>query len=73
VSQQPVPIDVPRQRRRLVTMVILDGICFVIATGAIVGDFGFHIAWMRWLFLGAVVAGFLAQGWLIAGLAGKKG
>jgi hypothetical protein len=69
---EPAPIDVPRQRRRLIAMVIVDGICFAVALAAIVGDFGFHVVWMRWLFLGAVVAGFVAQGWLIAGLAGKK-
>jgi hypothetical protein len=68
---EPALIDVARQRRRLVTMVVVDGICFLIAFAAIVADFGFHIGWMRWVFLGAVVAGFLAQGWLIAGLAAK--
>ena len=68
----PVLIDVPRERRRLITMVVVDGICFLIAFAAIVGDFGFHIGWMRWVFLGAVVAGFAAQGWLVAGMSGKK-
>jgi hypothetical protein len=32
---------------------------------------GFHIRWMMWVFLGALLAGFAAQGWLIMGL--RKG
>ena len=64
----PPLIDVARQRRRLFIMVAMDLVCLLVAMGALVGDMGFHIHWMMWVFLAAVVAGFAAQGWLIAGL-----
>ena len=64
----PPLIDVAKQRRRLFVMVAIDLVCLLIAMGALVGDMGFHIHWMKWLFLAAVVAGFGAQAWLIAGL-----
>ena len=66
------PIDIARQRRRLMTMLAIDAVCFLVALAAIVGDLSFHIAWLGWVFAGAVLAGFAAQGWLIAGLAGKR-
>ena len=64
----PPLIDVARQRRRLFVMVAIDGVCLLVAMGALVGDMGFHIHWMMWVFLGALLAGFGAQGWLIMGL-----
>ena len=67
-GQTPAPIDVALQRRRLFIMVGIDAVCLLIAMGALVGDMGFHIHWMKWLFLAAVAAGFAAQAWLIAGL-----
>ena len=66
--EAPPLIDVAAQRRRLFIMVAIDGVCLLVAMGALVGDMGFHIHAMKWLFLAAVVAGFGAQGWLIAGL-----
>jgi hypothetical protein len=69
--QGPPLIDVARQRRRLFVMVGIDLVCLLVAMGALVGDMGFHIHWMMWVFLGALLAGFSAQGWLIMGL--RKG
>jgi len=65
------PIDVARQKRRLFVMVAIDVVCLLVAMVALVGDMGFHIHWMMWVFLAAMLAGFGAQGWLIAGL--RKG
>jgi hypothetical protein len=53
-------------------MVAIDGVCLLAAMGALVGDMGFHIRWMMWVFLGALLAGFGAQAWLIAGLKSKR-
>jgi len=53
-------------------MVAVDGACFLVALAAIVGDLSFHIGWLIWVFGVAMLAGFGAQAWLIAGLSGKK-
>ena len=52
-------------------MVAFDAVCFVIALAALVGNVGFHIRWMLWVFLVAMLAGFAAQGWLVMGLTRK--
>jgi hypothetical protein len=69
---EPAPvIDVARHRRRLTWMVAINLACLLIAMAAIIGNVGFHIRWLLWLFLAAMLAGFAAQGWLIAGLSRK--
>ena len=68
----PPLVDVARQRRRLLVMVAVDGVCLLVAMGALVGDMGFHVRWMMWVFLAALLAGFAAQGWLIMGLTPKS-
>jgi hypothetical protein len=65
---EPAPINVARQRRRLMIMLAFDAVCFLVALGAIVGDLSFHIGWLIWLFAAAMIAGFGAQAWLIAGI-----
>jgi len=64
----PAAIDVVRHRKRLMWMIAVDAICFLVALGAIVGNVSFHIGWLLWVFLAAMLAGFGAQGWLIMGL-----
>ena len=64
----PAAIDVARHRRRLMWMVAVDAVCFLVALGAIIGNLSFHIGWLMWVFLAAMIAGFGAQGWLIMGL-----
>jgi len=49
-------------------MVAIDAVCFLVALGAIIGNLSFHIGWLMWVFLAAMIAGFGAQGWLIMGL-----
>ena len=65
---EPEPIDIARQRRRLMIMVGIDAVCVLVALASIVGDLSFHISWLAWLFAIAVIVGFGAQIWLIAGL-----
>ena len=67
----PAVIDVAYQRKRLIWMVAFDGVCFLIALAAIIGNVSFHIHWLLWVFLAAMLAGFGAQGWLIMGLTRK--
>ena len=53
-------------------MIGFDAVCVLIAAGAIVGDLSFHIAWLGWVFGAAMIAGFAAQVWLVAGLMRSK-
>ncbi len=59
------------QKRRLMWMVGVDAVCVLVAAGAIIGDAGFHIGWLIWVFVAALLVGFGAQIWLVAGLARK--
>ena len=68
-----VMIDVPVQRGRLMTMIVVDAICVIVAAAAIVGDLSYHIAWLAWVFGAAVITGFGAQIWLVAGLGRRRG
>ena len=68
----PEPIDVALQRRRFIIMVAIDAVCLLIGLIAVVGALNFHIGWLRWVFGAAVIVGFGAQVWLIAGLAGRR-
>jgi hypothetical protein len=52
-------------------MVGVDAVCVLVAAGAIIGDAGFHIGWLIWVFVAALLVGFGAQIWLVAGLARK--
>jgi hypothetical protein len=71
LSESAVP-DIARQRRRLMVMIAVDAVCVLIAAGAIIGYLSFHIAWMGGLFAAAVVTGFAAQFWLVAGLIRRR-
>jgi hypothetical protein len=70
VTDQP-PLDVAVQRGRLMRMIAIDALCVVVAAGAIVGDVAWHVGWLIWVFAAALVAGFAAQIWLVAGLIQK--
>ena len=67
----PAVIDVAHQRKRLIWMVVFDGVCFLIALAALIGNVSLHIHWLLWVFLAAMLAGFGAQGWLVMGLMRK--
>jgi hypothetical protein len=61
-------MDVHVAKKRLVTMLAINGVCMVVAIAAAVGAFGYGIAALIWLFGLAVVTGFGAQIWFIAAL-----
>lgn len=69
---EPAPIDVVRQRKRLMAMLAFDFLCVVVAIAAVVGYLGFHIAWLGAVFALAMLAGFAAQVWLVAGLRPRR-
>ncbi|HEX4095993.1 MAG TPA: hypothetical protein VHX64_04650 [Caulobacteraceae bacterium] len=69
----PALIDVEVQRGRLVRMVVIDALCVLVAAAALIGDLGFHREGLIWVFASAVVAGFAAQIWLVAGLMRRQG
>jgi hypothetical protein len=66
------PIDVARQRRRLMVMAAINGLCLAVAIAGAVGFISFHIPAMGALFAVALVAGFAAQVWLVLGLKQKR-
>jgi hypothetical protein len=67
-------MDVAVAKKRLVTMLAIDGVCMLIAVAAAVGAFAQGIGWLQWLFGVAIAVGFGAQIWFIAGFArAKKG
>jgi len=60
-------LDLAQAKRRLVVMLALDVVLAVVAIAAAVAGEVYDIAWMTWLFVGAVLAGFAVQFWFIAG------
>ncbi len=61
-------LDLEQSKRRLITMIVVDGVCMLVAVAAGIGAFAYGIEALQWLFAGAVVAGFGAQIWFMAGL-----
>lgn len=66
---EPGGIEVQVQRRRLMLMLGLNAVCLIIAGAALVGAFAFHLAWMGFVFVAALVVGFGAHVWLMLGVA----
>jgi len=52
-------------RRRLVIALAITGASALVALGAGVGALAFDIAWLNWVFGGALLAGFVAQFWFM--------
>jgi hypothetical protein len=59
--------DLAALRRRLILMAAVVGVCAIVALVSVVCELRFHMAWARWTFILALLAGFGAQGWLIVG------
>ena len=59
--------DVALQQKRLITTLAINGVCALAAVAGIMGGLVFHVDWMNWLFVAALVIGFGAQTWLIVG------
>ncbi len=60
--------DTELAKRRLITMLMVDSLCMLIAIGAAVGWFMFGIDWLQWVFGAAILVGFGAQIWFVAAL-----
>ena len=56
------------QRRRLFIAMAITAGALIVALIAIVGSLGFHIGWMIWVFVAAILAGFASHGWLMLGV-----
>src|SRR5205814_1058873 len=52
-------------QRRLIIVLAINGVAALVAIAGIVGGLAFHVGWMNWLFVGALIVGFGAQIWLI--------
>jgi hypothetical protein len=61
--------DLAKARTRLVIMLVACTACLVAAGGFAAGYFVYNIGWMFAAFIVALVAGFAAQIWFIAGFA----
>lgn len=61
-------LDVARQRRRLFIAMTVTTVCVIVALAAVIGSFAFHIGWMMWVFVAAILAGFASHGWLMLGV-----
>ena len=66
-------LDVERHRKRLRLMVAIVGVCVIVALVAAFGSFAYGQAWMTAVFIAALVAGFAAQIWFLAGLRRRGG
>ncbi|HUO21428.1 MAG TPA: hypothetical protein VMU59_02805 [Caulobacteraceae bacterium] len=56
-------------QQRFMTMVVVDAMCVMIAIAALVGDLSLHLTFGLPAFAAALIVGFAAQIWFIAGLA----
>ena len=56
-------------KQRFMIMVGIDALCVMAALAALVGDLRFHAPYALPTFATAIVVGFAAQIWFIAGLA----
>jgi phosphatidylserine synthase len=65
-------MDLVLQRRRLFIAMAITAGALIVALIAIVAALGFHIAWMVWVFVAAIVAGFASHGWLMLGVLRDK-
>ena len=61
-------LDLEQSKRRMMIMLAIDAVAFVVAIGAAIGAFGFKIEWLTFVFLIALLIGFAAQFWFIAGV-----
>jgi hypothetical protein len=60
-------LDVAQVRKRLYAMLGVDVVCVLVAAAAAVGAFAYGVGWLQWVFFAALLAGFGAQIWFIAG------
>lgn len=63
--------ELTAQKKRLTQMAIANVVCVVIALVSIVVHFQYALDWALFVFVGALVVGFGAQIWFIAGFRRK--
>ena len=61
-------MDLALHRRRFFWAMTVTVVGLVLAMIAAIGLFGFHLAWMMWVFAAAILAGFVSHGWLMLGV-----
>lgn len=61
-------MDLARHRRRFFIAMTITVAALVVAMGAVVASFGFHVGWALWVFAAAILAGFASHGWLALGV-----
>ena len=59
-------------RRRFFIAMSITVVGLVLAMIAAIGVFGFHLAWMMWVFGAAILAGFVSHAWLMLGVMREK-
>ena len=59
-------------QRRVIAVLAINGVCALVAVAGIVGGLAFHIGWMNYVFIAALLVGFAAQIWLIVRFAAEK-
>ena len=64
--------EVEQGRKRLFTMLAVDGVCVVVAVASLLGAFFTGHDVLFWVFGAALAAGFSAQIWFIAGFKPAK-
>jgi hypothetical protein len=67
-----VSVDVARAKRRLMIMGVINVVAILAALAAAIGYFGLHLGWALIAFAGALLMGFGAQIWFIAGVRRAK-
>jgi hypothetical protein len=67
-----VSLDVAAARRRLLVMGVVNAVAILAALAAAIGYFGLHLGWALIAFAGALLVGFGAQIWFIAGVRRAK-
>jgi hypothetical protein len=65
MSLPPVTPEYAAHKRRLYIMLGVVAVCFMIAAGMVLGYVRTHETWMLGAFALAILAGFVAQGWMI--------
>jgi hypothetical protein len=67
-----VTFDVAVQKKRLMAMGAINVLCVLVALAAVVGFFKAGLDWALLVFAAALIVGFAAQIWFIAGLRRAK-
>ena len=62
---EPLSPELAAHRRRLYIMIAIVSVCFLVSGSMVLGYFATRQQWMLFTFLGAIAAGFAAQGWMI--------